>query len=76
MGEQQRRPPRFQVAHLSRRAVGPVLHVTDVGASPYRVDEQGMVRSTAEDNAAYFVVHQWNRAPGPIQRGIRAAYGS
>lgn len=74
--EQQMRPPRFQVAHLSRRAVGPVLHVTDVGASLYRVDEQGMVRSTAEDNAAYFVVHQWNRAPGPIQRGIRAAYGS
>lgn len=45
----------------------------------YTIDAQGVVRTTNIDNgesAAYVLVHQWNRAPGAIQRGIRRAYGA
>jgi len=70
------REPRFEIASLLPHAIGPVLHVSDVDARDYMIDEQGVVRPTAADGAAYVVVHQWNRAPGPIQRGIRRAWAS
>lgn len=52
------REPRFEIASLLPHAIGPVLHVSDVDARDYMIDEQGVVRPTAADGAAYVVVHQ------------------
>ena len=68
------REPRFEIARLLPRAVGAVLHVSDVNPRDYKIDEHGVVRNTAADGAAYTMVHQWNRAPYPVQNGIRRAW--
>jgi len=70
------REPRFEIARLLPRAVGAVLHVSDVNPSDYKIDEHGVVRNAAADGAAYTMVHQWNRAPYPVQNGIRRAWSS
>ena len=69
-----RREPRFEIATLLPRAIGSVLHVSDVNPSDYKIDERGVVRTTAADGAAYTMVHQWNRAPYAVQNGIRRAW--
>ena len=68
------RGPRFEIATLLPHAIGSVLHVSDVKPSDYTIDEQGVVRTTAADGAAYTMVHQWNRAPYAVQNGIRRAW--
>lgn len=68
------REPRFEIATLLPHAIGSVLHVSDVKPSDYKIDEQGVVRTTAADGAAYTMVHQWNRAPYAVQNGIRRAW--
>ena len=68
------REPRFEIARLLPRAVGAVLHVSDVNPRDYKIDEHGVVRNTAADGAAYTMGHQWNRAPYPVQNGIRRAW--
>ena len=53
-----RREPRFEIATLLPRAIGSVLHVSDVNPSDYKIDEHGVVRTTAADGAAYTMVHR------------------
>ena len=69
-----RHEPRFQMSSLSPRAIGPVLHVSDVDPNDYRIDEHGVVRPTAADTAASTMVHQWNRAPDHIEKGIHRVW--
>jgi hypothetical protein len=53
-----RREPRFEIATLLPRAIGSVLHVSDVNPSDYKIDERGVVRTTAADGAAYTMGHR------------------